>query len=1025
MKFHIPRKLRRFAKSKAAVALPITFLILFVSTLGIVAFTYYFAVEKINSQSQTLKATTAKENFLDLATAIESTMGQPGSSTRVDVLDNGGRLRLEPTENNLQLSLSYGSPKNYSTYNPSRFSLLNSTGYLSGTLTDLQSKNNVALTFESGYTATDTNNYYPSDSTLLGSTTSGSGSVANLQQTDATYMNLRSYPSATSPTAKTDAFIAYRDSLSLGLTYPKTRQWTGDTTTWSADSQLSNAESTVRWIRTAACPITQRSQEKAVVALSDDGYLDAYIFDGTSWAVTNDIANVGTTANQYKCFDVTYEKTSGDILLVYSIAPNSNFQLGYKTYNPTSGWSNQNTYTLSASTTQTAYWVSMAQKPTSGADEIAVGIIGDSTALDAYGLIWNGASFTSQQLLTGTVSIATRECIAVEYEQTSGYATFISSTGNNAFSWQWSGSTWDASAMTFDLSTTSVPNWFTLKANPVNDELFAVCVDASSDLNTAYWSGSSWTLHTEHDASIDSYTQRCTDFAWETTGSKGLLVWGTTAGQIAYRTFTAPNTWGTTQNVAMGANIHPWVQLRTNPRNIAADQKILGAVMEGTVFDIGAIEWDGTTFTIVGTSTISTSITAITYECFELDFLQFGKPTEYTCATTLSGSSDPQSCLQLIWTITSHSTATDTTATLQLYNYNTDQYAESGNGYITGTVSTLDSTLSQTISANPAYFCDGTGNWIMKITLVKTVSQQFDWACDFASFAFSESSQQTCAVEFSGESNTASWTELVWSTDLSFNTTDVTATLQLYNYATHQFSTVGNGYLDDLLGQTSVTKTQSISTNPTDFRDTDGSWKVKLTATKATDIPFKLQVDLVEYKATSDSGYSQVTDNIYNSAIGQIIYELPYIRDADFGFYLKGDSRALINQTGASMTQLSIQNGSRSAEIMLGYRPKLTYTITGIEDNHIVNDIRVYLVNLNVSQSVAMYGKVPLKISCQSAQITTNTYIVSSSINELTITSTMAQDEQTISVPISTSTEGAIIHVQLVISNLQLERTVA
>ena len=106
MKFHIQRYLRKFARSKLAVALPVTFLILFVSTLGIVAFTYYFSVEKISSQGQTLKVSTAKQNLLALDDAILSTLWQPGSSSTFDLTDSGGLINIQPTSNVLTLSIN-------------------------------------------------------------------------------------------------------------------------------------------------------------------------------------------------------------------------------------------------------------------------------------------------------------------------------------------------------------------------------------------------------------------------------------------------------------------------------------------------------------------------------------------------------------------------------------------------------------------------------------------------------------------------------------------------------------------------------------------------------------------------------------------------------------------------------------------------------------------------------------------------------------------------------------------------------
>src|SRR5256886_1549371 len=131
-------------------------------------------------------------------------------------------------------------------------------------------------------------------------------------------------------------------------------------------------------------------------------------------------------------------------------------------------------------------------------------------------------------------------------------------------------------------------------------------VDSTYALNTCYWTGSAWANRVTHDGGIDQYLYRDFDFAWESTGSKGLLVWSPTAGQITYRTFTAPNAWGHITNVAMGMNCHLWVQLRTNL--FAGATKIMGAASENTASDLGVFRWDGTTVTMIGSSTFTSDI---------------------------------------------------------------------------------------------------------------------------------------------------------------------------------------------------------------------------------------------------------------------------------------------------------------------------------------------------------------------------------------------------------------------------------
>jgi hypothetical protein len=114
---------------------------------------------------------------------------------------------------------------------------------------------------------------------------------------------------------------------------------------------------------------------------------------------------------------------------------------------------------------------------------------------------------------------------------------------------------------------------------------------------------------------------------------------------------------------------------------------------------------------------------------------------------------------------------------------------------------------------------------------------------------------QTVEVGFSGTSNTQDWTQLEWTTDLSFTTPSVTTTLQLYNYNASQYPTSGDGCMTDAIGQTDATKSQTITVTPTNFRDANGNWKIKITGTKATDTQFELKMDWAEFKATTSNVY--------------------------------------------------------------------------------------------------------------------------------------------------------------------------
>ena len=135
--------------------------------------------------------------------------------------------------------------------------------------------------------------YSPTGYSLLGNTRLVSGSTNNLVSDDSIYMTTRSFASVTSAANMTGAFIAYRSSSGIdGLSSPKSRSWDGGKALWSEESEMPDAGSSVLFARVAYCPVQQRSFEKIVVALSEEGYLDAYVYDGSSWVTTNNLGQV-------------------------------------------------------------------------------------------------------------------------------------------------------------------------------------------------------------------------------------------------------------------------------------------------------------------------------------------------------------------------------------------------------------------------------------------------------------------------------------------------------------------------------------------------------------------------------------------------------------------------------------------------------------------------------------------------------------------------------------------------------------
>lgn len=234
--------------------------------------------------------------------------------------------------------------------------------------------------------------YSPTSYNLLGNTRLVSGSTSNLASDDSIHMITRSFASATSTTNKTDAFIAYRSNRGMDqLNSPKSRSWDGDKALWSEESEMPNAGNSVLFTRVDCCPIQQRSFERIVVTLSEEGYLDAYVYDGSSWVTANNVGQVWTSLPTLatRPYDVAYESVSGKALLVYeTVVGGGTKDLAYRTWSLKTGWSQEKYYDDSDHASKIAVtYVALTSVPNS--DKIGVAYI-DRSNNGANAMVWDG-----------------------------------------------------------------------------------------------------------------------------------------------------------------------------------------------------------------------------------------------------------------------------------------------------------------------------------------------------------------------------------------------------------------------------------------------------------------------------------------------------------------------------------------------------------------------------------------------------------------------------------------------------------
>ncbi|MGC8898918.1 MAG: right-handed parallel beta-helix repeat-containing protein [Candidatus Micrarchaeia archaeon] len=436
-----------------------------------------------------------------------------------------------------------------------------------------------------------------------------------------------------------DGIIAYRSNTGLnGLNSPKVRFWNGTfgNGNWSSEIELQSAGSPIRYAIAKWSPL---SNKKIIITQSDDGYLDAYVCEfecsnPSNWTYTSNIGQVGATAptNSSRRFDVDFETVSGDAIVVYSVLDASpNRDLAYKVLPANtlnfSGITEQYINDTGHATDIQYTWVRLDRNPLQKDEMILVGFDSNNSYINAW--VWNGNAWGNQVNIADTATVTGGyEALAVKYsaDGTKGMVIGGNGTIGEVNTRYWNGTAWSA-ITTFDVDPDPRDLfgvwWANLKADPATDDLQAVFIDSGSDLHTAYWNGSNWTVTSNIDTAVDNATTRCADFDWDVKGTQGYLVWDTDdAGTTLYYRLCSPQCTGTNQTVSTYAGAGRWITLyrqpdvSKTPRNIGVR---LNAVPNTGSFVINS---STPTFYNYGDSAITASPTVSTYESYGVAFKQ-------------------------------------------------------------------------------------------------------------------------------------------------------------------------------------------------------------------------------------------------------------------------------------------------------------------------------------------------------------------------------------------------------------------
>jgi hypothetical protein len=161
---------------------------------------------------------------------------------------------------------------------------------------------------------------------------------------------------------------------------------------------------------------------------------------------------------------------------------------------------------------------------------------------------------------------------------------------------------------------------------------------------------------------------------------------------------------------------------------------------------------------------------------------------------------------------------------------------------------------------------------------------------------------------------------------------------------------------------------------------------------------------------------------LFNSPVGRMYYKLDDSEFNEDGSYIRGDDRAVINQTAFTMTQLYVMTAGDAKQLVLSYRPLATAAAIGTSGGKPLNLIRINVINVNSSANLSQQEKFYLKVTSVNVTTTKTRYEFNQSVSSLAIKSVFDGKETTVWLPISSISDGVVVDVEVDVCYVTIQR---
>ena len=163
------------------------------------------------------------------------------------------------------------------------------------------------------------------------------------------------------------------------------------------------------------------------------------------------------------------------------------------------------------------------------------------------------------------------------------------------------------------------------------------------------------------------------------------------------------------------------------------------------------------------------------------------------------------------------------------------------------------------------------------------------------------------------------------------------------------------------------------------------------------------------------------TYTVFDSDTGRFIYELPSTVVGDLDRWLRGDQRVIVNQSTAYQALMNVETGSEYQELVGRYRPLVSSSLGDVSSGRRVNNVRIYIVNLNASEALQSGGEFHVKVTCENVTTQVNSYDLGVTVTSMSILADLEGVQRTVVVPITVGASGSTVVVEVVVCHVKIE----